>query len=133
MIPDHFCVNAGRGITGTLFPGCPETFEESQQGQSRIRPSLRSTTGFQRDRHQKIRHFREGDILAFPAGIAHWCYNDGDTPVVAVALLDTTNNANQLDQNPRVRNLHSLIIILFLVMCLGRCTYCTCCFVRGQY
>lgn len=111
MIIDHFCVHdAGRGITGVLFPGCPETFEESQQGQSRIRPSLRPAS-FQRDRHQKIRHFREGDVIAFPAGVAHWCYNDGDTPVVAVALMDTTNNVNQLDQNPRVRNLHSLITI----------------------
>ncbi|KAG6658786.1 hypothetical protein CIPAW_04G186900 [Carya illinoinensis] len=69
-----------RGITGVLFPGCPETFEESQrlsqqgQGQSRR---------FQQDRHQKIRHFREGDILAFLAGVAHWCYNDGDSPVLA--------------------------------------------------
>nr|A0A1L6K371.1 RecName: Full=11S globulin; AltName: Full=11S legumin; AltName: Allergen=Jug n 4; Contains: RecName: Full=11S globulin acidic chain; Contains: RecName: Full=11S globulin basic chain; Flags: Precursor [Juglans nigra]APR62629.1 legumin [Juglans nigra] len=98
--PQLLYIVKGRGITGVLFPGCPETFEESQQGQSRIRPSLRSAS-FQRDRHQKIRHFREGDVIAFPAGVAHWCYNDGDTPVVAVALMDTTNNANQLDQNPR--------------------------------
>ncbi|XP_018827328.1 11S globulin-like [Juglans regia] len=98
--PQLLYIVKGRGITGVLFPGCPETFEESQQGQSRIRPSLRSAS-FQRDRHQKIRHFREGDVIAFPAGVAHWCYNDGDTPVVTVALMDTTNNANQLDQNPR--------------------------------
>ncbi|XP_041004554.1 11S globulin seed storage protein Jug r 4 [Juglans microcarpa x Juglans regia] len=94
--PQLVYIARGRGITGVLLPGCPETFEESQrqsqQGQSRE---------FQQDRHQKIRHFREGDIIAFPAGVAHWSYNDGSNPVVAISLLDTNNNANQLDQNPR--------------------------------
>ncbi|KAG6724296.1 hypothetical protein I3842_03G253900 [Carya illinoinensis] len=61
--PQLVYIARGRGITGVLFPGCPETFEESQrqpqQGQRR------------------------------------------DSPVVAIFLLDTHNNANQLDQNPR--------------------------------
>jgi mannose-6-phosphate isomerase-like protein (cupin superfamily) len=89
-----------------MFPGCPETFEDpqqqSQQGQGQRRGQGQSQRSEQ-DRHQKIRHFREGDIIALPAGVAHWCYNDGDSPVVAVSLLHTNNYANQLDENPRVR------------------------------
>ncbi|KDP26530.1 hypothetical protein JCGZ_17688 [Jatropha curcas] len=82
----------GRGITGEMFPGCPETFQEYQGagGSSRVE-----------DQHQKVRHFRPGDIIALPAGVAHWCYNDGNEPVVAIYLLDTANSDNQLDMNPR--------------------------------
>lgn len=43
--------------------------------------------------------------MAIPAGAAHWAYNDGDQDLVAVVLLDTSNNANQLDQNPRVNKM----------------------------
>ncbi|EXC31959.1 Legumin A [Morus notabilis] len=81
----------GKGVLGLVFPGCPETFEESQQGTSRS----------SQDRHQKIQHFREGDVIALPAGVAYWCYNDGDSPVVSVSLLDVSNHDNQLDRNPR--------------------------------
>ena len=66
-----------------------------QQGQDR-----RSQ---ERDQHQKIRNFRQGDIIALPAGVTHWLYNDGESEVVALSLLDINNQANQLDQNPRVR------------------------------
>ncbi|EXC31958.1 Legumin A [Morus notabilis] len=85
----------GRGVVGTLFPGCPETFEESQQGTSR-----RS-----QDRHQKLHHIREGDVLALPAGVAYWSYNDGDSPLVVVSLFDVSNHDNQLDRFPRRFNL----------------------------
>ncbi|XP_058101621.1 cocosin 1-like [Magnolia sinica] len=87
----------GLGITGAIFPGCPESFQSVQQSQQ----SEESRSQRFRDQHQKIRHFREGDIVALPAGVAHWCYNDGETPVVAVSVLDTSSFANQLDQNLR--------------------------------
>ncbi|KAL3517703.1 hypothetical protein ACH5RR_020292 [Cinchona calisaya] len=83
----------GRGFFGLMIPGCPETFQSSQtQLDRRLR--------FQ-DRHQKIGHLREGDIIAFSAGTAHWVYNEGDQELVLVVLQDTTNNINQLDTNPR--------------------------------
>ncbi|CAN1766587.1 11S globulin [Linum perenne] len=87
--PQLIYVIQGRGHTGIMFPGCPETFEESQQ------------TGQQgyRDQHQKIRRFREGDVIAIPAGVAHWCYNDGNEPVVTVTVHDTSSHLNQLDKN----------------------------------
>ncbi|KAL0376795.1 UNVERIFIED_CONTAM: 11S globulin seed storage protein 1 [Sesamum calycinum] len=53
------------------------------------------------DRHQKVRQFRQGDILALPAGLTLWFYNNGGEPLVTVALLDTGNAANQLDQTFR--------------------------------
>lgn len=90
--------HAGRGIAGIVIPGCPETFQsfqeerfqEGQQGQS------------SRDEHQRILHFREGDVIALPAGVTHWCYNNGDRPVIAITVVDISNNANQLDRNHRV-------------------------------
>ncbi|KAI3668023.1 hypothetical protein L6452_43096 [Arctium lappa] len=83
-------VEQGCGIQGLMLPGCPETFEVSQQ----------QGGGFQ-DRHQKLYNFRQGDIIAIPAGAAHWMYNDGQQELIVVVLLDTTNAANQLDQNYR--------------------------------
>ena len=105
-------VDAGNGITGMMIPGCPETYESgSQQFQvvedERIREQGSRKIGMRggrfQDQHQKIRHFREGDILAMPAGVSHWAYNNGDQPLVAVILIDTANHANQLDKNfPKV-------------------------------
>jgi len=54
------------------------------------------------DQHQKISRFRQGDVIALPTGVAQWVYNDGNRPIIAVTLLDVTNNENQLDINPRV-------------------------------
>ena len=54
------------------------------------------------DLHQKLRYYRQGDIIAVPAGIAHWCYNDGETPLVVVVFHDMGNFDNQLDPNLRV-------------------------------
>ncbi|XP_009763034.1 11S globulin seed storage protein Jug r 4-like [Nicotiana sylvestris] len=85
----------GRGFYGIMNSGCPETFQSSQQTQQRIRGRT-----FQ-DRHQKIEQFRQGDIMAFPAGAAHWLYNEGNEEVVLVVLEDASNNANQLDQTSR--------------------------------
>ncbi|KAK2982980.1 hypothetical protein RJ640_013917 [Escallonia rubra] len=87
---------AGRGVHGTVIPGCAETFESQSQSRGSGERSRRF-----RDRHQKILRFREGDVLALPAGVAHWAYNDGDQPLISVSLLDTSNEANQLDQRFR--------------------------------
>ncbi|CAM8890472.1 unnamed protein product [Rhodiola kirilowii] len=119
----------GRGVIGAVFPGCPESFQsgssqgssqrgehgresqrgehgrESQWGEHGRRESQRGRgqhqTGKINDQHQKIRNFRQGDIIALPAGVAHWIYNDGQTPIVAVTIFDTSNDANQLDQSIR--------------------------------
>ncbi|CAI0432378.1 unnamed protein product [Linum tenue] len=95
--PQLVYIVQGRGHTGIMFPGCPETFEEPQQGgQQQFQ-----TGGSAQDQHQKIRTFREGDIIAIPAGVAHWCHNDGNEPVIAVTVHDTSSHLNQLDNNPR--------------------------------
>ncbi|PON62631.1 11-S seed storage protein [Parasponia andersonii] len=94
--PQLIYIVKGRAITGTIFPGCPETFEESQREQGQGR-----SQGSRKDRHQRLHHLREGDILAIPAGVAYWCYNNGDQQLVSVSLLDTSNFNNQLDDNPR--------------------------------
>ncbi|KZV32997.1 legumin B-like [Dorcoceras hygrometricum] len=86
----------GQGYYGIMISGCPETFESSQQ-------SLGEGGGEKRfrDRHQRIGHFRKGDIIAVPAGAPHWFYNNADEELVVVVLQDNANSANQLDQNPR--------------------------------
>lgn len=80
---------AGRGIKGVVIPGCPETYQESQQSEFP-------------DQHQKIRHVRARELFAVPAGATHWTFNDGNERLVATVLLDVSNNANQLDSHPRV-------------------------------
>uniref|UniRef100_UPI0031F5DA9B 11S globulin 2 n=1 Tax=Corylus avellana TaxID=13451 RepID=UPI0031F5DA9B len=100
--PELIYVIKGRGFQGAVIPGCPETFESnsnrSQQGQGQ---NSNQSQREEQDQHQKVRQIREGDILALPAGQAHWIYNDGDSQLVNVTLLDTSNAANQLDENPR--------------------------------
>ncbi|KAK1412618.1 hypothetical protein QVD17_34011 [Tagetes erecta] len=83
----------GSGYQGIMLPGCPETFQSSQQ--------LQESSGSFQDRHQKIRRFGEGDVIVIPTGAAHWMYNDGQQEIIAVVLLDSTNSANQLDQLQR--------------------------------
>ncbi|KAM7259991.1 hypothetical protein ACFE04_015732 [Oxalis oulophora] len=92
--PQLVYIVQGKGVGGTAIPGCPETYHESQQG-------LHGQQGRFQDQHQKLRRFREGDVIAVPAGVAHWCYNDGDSPIIAISLYDTGNSANQLDNFPR--------------------------------
>ncbi|KAL4601892.1 hypothetical protein ACB092_10G014900 [Castanea dentata] len=91
--PQLIYIQSGYGILGAVLPGCPNTYQESQQQQHQ--------QGQQPDQHQKIRNFRLGDIIALPAGVAYWLYNDGDSEVVALSLLDTNNQANQLDKTSR--------------------------------
>lgn len=85
--PQLIFIVQGKGVLGLSIPGCPTTFEEQRQ---------------HFDNHQKIRRFSKGDIIAIPPGIPYWSYNNGDEPVVAITLLDTSNFANQLDSTPRV-------------------------------
>lgn len=92
--PELVYVVRGSGIQGTALPGCPETFESSSEGAGRGKEQFF-------DRHQKVFRYKEGDILALPAGAVHWTYNDGDTPIVLIVLRDTSNVANQLDRNFR--------------------------------
>lgn len=88
---------------GVMLSGCPETFESPQQSTEGQSQSMRSERSM--DRHQKIEFLKEGDVVAIRAGDAHWAYNNGEEELVVVVLQDNSNNANQLDQNPRVINL----------------------------
>ncbi|XP_050218014.2 legumin B-like [Mercurialis annua] len=94
--PKLIYVVQGRGIQGAVIPGCPETYQSPSESQF--------TAGAgqsQRDQHQKVRQIREGDVIALPAGVAQWIYNNGRSPLVLVQIIDTSNPANQLDQNHR--------------------------------
>ncbi|RRT38487.1 hypothetical protein B296_00024683 [Ensete ventricosum] len=93
-------VEAGRGIIGTVIPGCPETFQSFQQTEQQWEQVAGGCQRF-RDEHQKIHYFREGDIIALPAGVAYWSYNNGEVAVVAITTFDTSSNANQLDYQHR--------------------------------
>ncbi|GMH25764.1 hypothetical protein Nepgr_027607 [Nepenthes gracilis] len=86
----------GEGILGMSFTGCPETYHSSQRGGEEQAGGSRAE-----DMHQKVHRIRKGDIVAVPAGTAHWCYNDGSETMVAVAVHDLNNQANQMDQNLR--------------------------------
>lgn len=99
--PSLLYIVQGRGFTGTIFPGCPETFQSFQQqfekqSQQFTWESVSGSQQIPTDEHQKVHRFRQGDIIALPAGVTHWCYNDGDMPVVAVQVHDVSNTANQL-------------------------------------
>jgi len=83
------------------MPGCPESFQSFQRTGGGMQEGRGQS---QRDQHQRVNRFREGDVLAVPAGVAHWTYNDGEQPIVAITVVDTSNNANQLDPNRRVIN-----------------------------
>ncbi|KAI3425655.1 uncharacterized protein J3R85_010024 [Psidium guajava] len=104
--PQLIYIVEGEGIQGAVIPGCPETFQSSQQSQFGRQfgrgGQMRGVEGRRfLDQHQRIRRFRRGDIIALPTGVTHWVYNDGNRPIIAVILLDVTNNENQLDLNPR--------------------------------
>ncbi|BFG42960.1 hypothetical protein CerSpe_292340 [Prunus speciosa] len=82
--------------------------EQQQEQQGRQQEQQQGEQGRQQqqqfeqlDRHQKTRRIREGDVIAIPAGVAYWSYNDGDQELVAVNLFHVSSDHNQLDQNPR--------------------------------
>lgn len=104
---------AGEGLLGITIPGCAETYESesfedlrgrraSRQGSLKGEQGEQQGEGRRTDQHQKVHRIRRGDILAIPAGAAHWCYNDGNQELVAFAVIDINNQANQLDQQYRV-------------------------------
>nr|AAS67036.1 11S seed storage globulin [Chenopodium quinoa] len=97
--PELIYIEQGNGISGLMIPGCPETFESMSQESWREGMKRGMRGGRFQDQHQKIRHLRQGHIFAMPAGVAHWAYNTGNEPLVAVILIDTSNHANQLDKD----------------------------------
>jgi uncharacterized cupin superfamily protein len=88
----------GTGFAGLTFPGCPETFQQQfgQVDQPQFDQGQSQSQKF-RDEHQKVHLIRQGDVVALPAGVAHWFYNHGQTPIVALYVFDVNNNANQLE------------------------------------
>ncbi|KAG9132231.1 hypothetical protein Leryth_027608 [Lithospermum erythrorhizon] len=102
-LPQMLYVEQGRGMFGILVPGCPETYQSSQGSQQHEYQEQERGQVFG-DRHQKVGQLIQGDVITVPAGSAHWIYNEGNEELVIVALADTSNNANQLDNNDRVRN-----------------------------
>ena len=85
----------GRGLQGIMISGCPETFQsfqESQQGGHQ----------FSGDQHQKIREVQEGDVFVVSTGVGHFIYNNGNNRLILVSVIDISNDANQLDFQPRV-------------------------------
>lgn len=95
-------VNAGKGFQGTAYSGCPETYQTSEAEQPSQRTRERRQPFRGKGEYQKIRQIREGDIVAVPVGVVDYYYNDGESPLVLVAVIDTNNFANQLDENHRV-------------------------------
>lgn len=114
-------VVTGEGLMGLTYPGCAETYESQTSEDLRSRRGSQGRMGRlggqgeqqgesrRTDQHQKVHRIRRGDILAIPSGAAHWCYNDGNQELVAFAVMDLNNQANQLDQQFRVT-----ITIIFL-------------------
>jgi hypothetical protein len=93
----------GKGVIGLNFPGCPATFQQEFQpfGQGQFSQDQSRSQKFT-DEHQRVHSFKQGDVVALPAGIVHWSYNDGDAPIVAVYVFDVNNNANQLEPIQKV-------------------------------
>ncbi|WMV47386.1 hypothetical protein MTR67_040771 [Solanum verrucosum] len=99
-MPRLVYIQRGQGIVGITYPGCAETFQ-SQTFHAGQEPREESPQGRGGDQHQKVHRIRQGDVVAIPAGAAHWCYNDGEEELVAVAINDLNHRSNQLDQNFR--------------------------------
>lgn len=111
---------------GRVIPGCAETFQDSsvfqpgggspfgegqegqgqegqgQEGQGQQGQGQQSQGQGFRDMHQKVEHIRKGDAIATQPGVAQWFYNEGQQPLVIVAVMDLASHQNQLDRNPRV-------------------------------
>ncbi|CDY14908.1 BnaA02g22500D [Brassica napus] len=97
-------VAKGQGLMGRVVPGCAETFQDSSVFQpgsgSPFGEGQGQGQGF-RDMHQKVEHIRSGDTIATHPGVAQWFYNNGNQPLVIVAVMDLASHQNQLDRNPR--------------------------------
>ncbi|KAF3329846.1 Glutelin type-A 1 [Carex littledalei] len=99
--PSLVYITQGRGLLGTIYTGCPETYQSFEQQFEQLGQAGGSPIQIPKDEHQKVHRFREGDVIAIPAGVTHWCYNDGDVPLIAVTVSDTRNSANQLEPRHR--------------------------------
>ncbi|MQJ93277.1 cupin domain-containing protein, partial [Escherichia coli] len=63
--PQMMYVLQGEGLHGASIPGCPETFQYSQQqSQSQSRSRSQSQSQGKGDEHQKVRQIREGEVIA---------------------------------------------------------------------
>jgi quercetin dioxygenase-like cupin family protein len=40
------------------------------------------------DQHQKVHRFRQGDVIAVPAGTTHWDYNNGEPPSIVIKPIE---------------------------------------------
>ncbi|KAL3849963.1 hypothetical protein ACJIZ3_011845 [Penstemon smallii] len=102
-LPRLVYIEQGQGYISITFPGCAETYEAYKVQRSRESEESweRKQKGSVRDLHQKVHRIRRGDIIAIPAGAAHWCYNDGHEELVAVSINDLNHQSNQLDQKFR--------------------------------
>ena len=113
----QLCFLLGRGFTGLTFPGCPATFQQQFQpfDQAQFAQGQSKSQNL-KDEHQRVHHIKQGDVVALPAGIVHWCYNDGDAPIVAVYVFDVNNNANQLEPRQKVTiqlNAHNIYTTMY--------------------
>ncbi|PHT86753.1 11S globulin seed storage protein 2 [Capsicum annuum] len=101
-MPRLVYIERGRGLISIIFPGCAETFQTQSQTFQAGRDSWEeSGQGRRSDQHQKVHRIRQGDVVAIPAGAAHWCFNDGEEELVAISINDLNHQSNQLDQNFR--------------------------------
>ncbi|KAA8543368.1 hypothetical protein F0562_021137 [Nyssa sinensis] len=96
-------IERGQGLISISYPGCAETFhsEQSSRSQEGRHEEEQQQGRRRRDQHQKVHRIRKGDIVALPAGAAHWCFNDGNEELVAISITDLNHQANQLDQRLR--------------------------------
>ncbi|KAK6164459.1 hypothetical protein DH2020_001323 [Rehmannia glutinosa] len=94
-------IERGQGFIGITFPGCAETYHAHTTQRTRERSEEETQRGSGKDMHQKVHRIRRGDIVAIPAGAAHWCYNDGNEELIAVSINDLNHMSNQLDQKFR--------------------------------
>uniref|UniRef100_A0A0E0CK41 Cupin type-1 domain-containing protein n=1 Tax=Oryza meridionalis TaxID=40149 RepID=A0A0E0CK41_9ORYZ len=63
------------GVFGMALLGYPETFQSVRSA------FVESSTQKLSDEHQQLHKFRQGDVIAVSAGVAHWLYNNGDSPM----------------------------------------------------
>ncbi|MQM08003.1 hypothetical protein Taro_040854 [Colocasia esculenta] len=101
-------IQKGQGLIGMSYSGCPETFHSGEEYSYSRRTEEREgpreeehERSQKRDQHQKIHRIRQGDIVAFPPGVTHWCYNDGNEDLVAFSITDVNSQWNQIGPTPR--------------------------------
>ncbi|CAL9043336.1 unnamed protein product, partial [Musa banksii] len=78
----------GRGIIGTVFLGCLETFPSFQQPKQIWEQETGKECQRFRYEHQMI-HCHEGDIIALPARVTYWSYNNAEDSATVVAITVT--------------------------------------------